>query len=78
MINYHYRTWSKRSIIILDLPNLTPIVNQDEITMKNEIPSDDITTSVSNHTEILEQEAWLTDNLKKVLMTLKRKSDAVM
>ena len=58
VINYHYRTWSKRSNVNLDPPNPTP-VNQDEIAMENAIPvsSDDSATSISNHIEILEEEA---------------------
>ena len=50
--------WSKRIIVILDLPNPTPTVNQDEVAMENAIPvsSDDSTTSISNHIEILEEE----------------------
>ena len=58
VINYHYRTWSKRRNVNLDPPNPTP-VNQDEIAMENAIPvsSDDSATSISIHIEILEEEA---------------------
>ena len=55
--------WSKRSIVILDLPNPTPTVNQDEIVMENAIPelSDDSAASISNHHESIEEETVLSE-----------------
>ena len=55
-INYHYRTWSKRSTVNLDPHDYTLAVCQDEVAMENAIPvsSDDSATSISNHIDILE------------------------
>ena len=57
VINYHFKSWSKRKHVNLTPP--TPTTDQDDIATENAVPvsSDSSATSITNHIELLEEEA---------------------